>query len=90
MHRVQLSVKDDSTNSNFGLNLSWWDRLFGTYRAQHRAGHEGMTIGIHGFRDTKQASWITGMLTMPFIGKVTDYVINRRHWNNSNEQTENE
>ena len=34
------------TNSNFGFNLSWWDRLFGTYLAQPAAGHERMTIGV--------------------------------------------
>jgi uncharacterized membrane protein YdjX (TVP38/TMEM64 family) len=48
MHRVHHSVEDDETNSNFGFNLPWWDRLFGTYRDQPRAGHEGMTIGIRG------------------------------------------
>ena len=90
MHRVHHSIEDDETNSNFGFNLSWWDRLFGTYRDQPRAGHEGMTIGIKGFRDTKQSSWITGMLTMPFIGKVTDYAINRRQWSDSNEKSVNE
>ena len=86
MHRVHHSIEDDETNSNFGFNLSWWDRLFGTYREQPRAGHQGMTIGIRGFRETKQAAWITGMLTMPFVGKVTDYAINRRQWTNNNEK----
>lgn len=80
MHRVHHSVEDDETNSNFGFNLPWWDRLFGTYRAQPRAGHEGMTIGIHTFRDGKWCSWITGMLAMPFVGRISDYVINRRQW----------
>jgi sterol desaturase/sphingolipid hydroxylase (fatty acid hydroxylase superfamily) len=40
MHRVHHSVEDDETNSNFGFSLPWWDRLFGTYRAQPRAGHD--------------------------------------------------
>lgn len=80
MHRVHHSIEDDETNSNFGFNLSWWDRLFGTYRDQPRAGHQGMTIGIRNFRDPKQSAWITGMLTMPFIGKVSGYAINRRQW----------
>ena len=40
MHRVHHSVEDDEANSNFGFNLPWWDRLFGTYRDQPRAGHE--------------------------------------------------
>ncbi|HEB87512.1 MAG TPA: sterol desaturase family protein [Gammaproteobacteria bacterium] len=81
MHRVHHSVEDDEANSNFGFNLSWWDRLFGTYREQPRAGHQGMTIGIHKFRELKQSTWITGMLSMPFMGKLNSYVINRRQWN---------
>jgi len=80
MHRVHHSVEDDETNSNFGFNLPWWDRLFGTYRDQPRAGHEAMTIGIRTFRDGKWCSWITGMLAMPFVGRITDYAINRRQW----------
>lgn len=50
MHRVHHSVHRDETNSNFGFNLPWWDRLFGTYRAQPAAGHQAMTIGIEAFR----------------------------------------
>lgn len=80
MHRVHHSVEDDETNSNFGFNLSVWDRLFGTYRDQPRAGHEGMSIGIHGYRDVRQVGWLPGMLWLPFVGKVTEYAINRRQW----------
>lgn len=80
MHRVHHSIEDDETNSNFGFNLPWWDRLFGTYQAQPRAGHEGMTIGITTFRDPRQCDRILGMLKMPFSGRVEDYVINRRRW----------
>jgi len=86
MHRVHHSIEDDETNSNFGFNLSWWDRLFGTYRDQPRGGHQGMTIGIRKFREPKQASWITGMLAMPFIGKISGYAINRREWGDQNEK----
>ena len=82
MHRVHHSIEDDEANSNFGFSLPWWDRLFGTYRDQPRAGHEKMIIGIHKFRDPKQTSWITGMLVLPFIGKMSGYVINRRVWEN--------
>ena len=81
MHRVHHSVEDDETNSNFGFSLTWWDRLFGTYREQPRAGQIGMTIGIHKFNDPKQVSWLPGMLMLPFIGKMSGYVINRRQWN---------
>ncbi len=80
MHRVHHSVEDDETNSNFGFNLSWWDRLLGTYREQPREGHSGMTIGIRGYRDPREVDRLPGMLLLPFRGEVTDYAINRRRW----------
>jgi sterol desaturase/sphingolipid hydroxylase (fatty acid hydroxylase superfamily) len=85
MHRVHHSTEDDETNSNFGFNLPWWDRLFGTYRDQPRAGHEGMDIGIRSFREDKWCSWLPGMLTIPFVGKISDYAINRRRWEDGHE-----
>ena len=38
MHRVHHSIVVQETNSNFGFNLPWWDRLFGTYRDQPACG----------------------------------------------------
>ncbi len=78
MHRVHHSVEIDETNSNFGFNLPWWDRLFGTYRDQPRRGHEGMTIGIETCRDPALVVSLGGMLRLPFAVPVKDYVINRR------------
>ena len=66
MHRVHHSVERDETNSNFAFNLSLWDRLFGTYRAQPRAGHDAMTLGILEFRQTADCAGLGGMLAMPF------------------------
>jgi sterol desaturase/sphingolipid hydroxylase (fatty acid hydroxylase superfamily) len=84
MHRVHHSVEDDEANSNFGFNLPWWDRLLGTYRAQPRAGHTGMIIGIHKYRTPKEVSWVPGMLLLPLRGKISDYAINRRQWSDGN------
>jgi len=86
MHRVHHSVEDDETNSNFGFSLPWWDRLFGTYRNQPRGGHKNMIIGIRTFREPKMTSWISGMLIMPFVGKMSGYAINRREWNQQDEK----
>lgn len=80
MHRVHHSVEDDEANSNFGFNLPWWDRLLGTYRDQPRGGHQGMTIGIRGYRTPREVSWLPGLLSLPFRGRVTGYAINRRTW----------
>ena len=80
MHRVHHSAEDNEANSNFGFNLSLWDRLFGTYIDQPREGHDHMTIGIHHYRDPRQVSWLPGMLALPFVGRITGYAINRREW----------
>ena len=77
MHRVHHSVQPHETNSNFGFNLPWWDRLFGTYRDQPAAGHLAMTIGLHLFRDPGELR-LDRLLTQPFRGSVGDYPINRR------------
>jgi sterol desaturase/sphingolipid hydroxylase (fatty acid hydroxylase superfamily) len=65
MHRVHHSALVCETNSNFGFNLSFWDRLLGTYTAQPRAGHEGMTIGLDEYRDPT-CDRLPTMLAMPF------------------------
>jgi sterol desaturase/sphingolipid hydroxylase (fatty acid hydroxylase superfamily) len=80
MHRVHHSIEDHETNSNFGFNLPLWDRLFGTYKDQPDAGHDGMTIGIRDLRAPRLAAALPGMLWLPFVGKVSDYAINRRTW----------
>lgn len=67
MHRVHHSVIRDETDSNFGFNLPWWDRLFGTYRAEPHGGHERMAIGIPSFRDPRQCVSFTGILSLPFL-----------------------
>jgi len=76
MHRVHHSVIIRETNSNFGFNLPWWDRLFGTYRSQPVKGHEGMTIGLSQFRDAKRLT-LPWLLILPFIGKTGDYSFGR-------------
>ena len=65
MHRVHHSVIKTETDSNFGFNLPWWDRLFGTYKDQPQAGHDGMTIGLPIFRDP---GWLRlhRMMAQPF------------------------
>jgi len=65
MHRVHHSVTIRETNSNFGFNFPWWDRLLGTYRAQPAAGHEGMTIGLSHFRNPGELT-LLHLLVLPF------------------------
>ena len=77
MHRVHHSIVVRETNSNFGFNLPWWDRLFGTYRAQPEAGHEAMTIGIEQFRDPRELG-LDRMLVQPFRGEAGQYPLGYR------------
>lgn len=78
MHRVHHSAIPRETNSNFGFNLPWWDYLFGTYRSQPGAGHEGMTIGLEQVRDEQKATRLHWMLLLPFFSGAGDYPANRR------------
>ena len=71
MHRVHHSILRKETDSNFGFNLPWWDRLFGTYRAQPEAGHAGMTIGLPVFRDPRELRLVR-LLTQPFRDDPAD------------------
>ncbi len=77
MHRVHHSIAARETNSNFGFNLPWWDRLFGTYRDQPAAGHEAMTVGIDRFRDPAEQR-LDHMLTQPFRDGDANYALGRR------------
>ena len=65
MHRVHHSIVRAETDSNFGFNLPWWDRLFGTYRPEPAAGHDGITIGLPIFRDRRELR-LDRLLTQPF------------------------
>jgi sterol desaturase/sphingolipid hydroxylase (fatty acid hydroxylase superfamily) len=76
MHRVHHSVIIRETNSNFGFNLPWWDRLFGTYQDQPARGHTNMTIGLAQFRNSKKLT-LPWLLALPFIGDPGRQPINR-------------
>jgi len=65
MHRVHHSVEPAETNSNFGFNLSVWDRLFRVYRAAPAAGQAGMEIGLPDFREEGELR-LDRMLTQPW------------------------
>ena len=68
MHRIHHSELRAEADSNYGFNLSWWDRLFGTYTADARDPQESMAIGVRGITGRPQAVTLTGMLGMPFEG----------------------
>jgi sterol desaturase/sphingolipid hydroxylase (fatty acid hydroxylase superfamily) len=77
MHRVHHSVEAPETNSNFGFNLPWWDRMFGTYCAQPMAGHDAMRVGIEQFRDRSELR-LDRMLLQPFREGVGIYPLGGR------------
>lgn len=80
MHRVHHSVEEDECNTNFGFSLTWWDRLFGTYRALARSPQESMAIGLRGHTTPSEVARLDGMLLMPFKTQAAGYAINQRQW----------
>ena len=79
MHRIHHSVVRRETDSNFGFNLSWWDRILGTYRPDPVAGQEAMVIGIPEFRDPAQCATLTGMLALPFRSDAGDIPVDLKN-----------
>ncbi|MGK8236780.1 sterol desaturase family protein [Roseovarius sp. MS2] len=77
MHRVHHSTDPRETNSNYGFNLPWWDRLLGTYVAQPAKGHHGMEIGIEQFR-TRRDLWLDRMLVQPVRGPASGHALDPR------------
>jgi sterol desaturase/sphingolipid hydroxylase (fatty acid hydroxylase superfamily) len=66
MHRVHHSVDGAERDRNFGFTLSWWDRLFGTYRLQPGKGHDAMGLGVEGFAG-RDALGFSRLLIQPFL-----------------------
>ena len=66
MHRVHHSIVHRETDSNYGFNLSIWDRMFSTYTDQPEAGHDAMTIGLSQWQDDKP-SRLWWSLSVPFM-----------------------
>lgn len=75
MHRVHHSTDNAEANGNFGFNLSLWDRLFGTYRAQSRQPQEMMPIGVTGLTGDPRCVSLPGMLAIPFTNDGDGYAI---------------
>jgi sterol desaturase/sphingolipid hydroxylase (fatty acid hydroxylase superfamily) len=67
MHRVHHSVHRNEHDSNYGFSLSVWDRLFGTYIAQPKAGHTEMQVGLE-WQD-ERPSRLGWSLALPFARK---------------------
>ena len=65
MHRIHHSADCEETDSNYGDLLTWWDRLFGTYRASPKQPALTMTIGLEYFRSPDNAR-LDRMLLQPF------------------------
>ncbi|MBF0632028.1 MAG: sterol desaturase family protein [Magnetococcales bacterium] len=78
MHRSHHSLLASEANMNFGFNLSWWDRILGTYCPHPAKGHEAMEIGLGHLREPKRCQPLTALLLLPFHAKTGEYTINRR------------
>ncbi|HEU5201178.1 MAG TPA: sterol desaturase family protein [Nitrospira sp.] len=72
MHRIHHSTNPLETNSNYGFNVPWWDRLFGTYCAEPALGQVGMKIGLEHLGPPVCLN-LFRMLQFPFVTKLGRY-----------------
>lgn len=66
LHRIHHSVEKEETNSNYGFSVSWWDRLFRSYKSQAKAGSDAIDIGLKEYRNAKTTTKLWGLLKIPF------------------------
>lgn len=76
MHRIHHSMAAAEANSNYGFNLAWWDRIFGTYRAEASLPQERMRIGVAGITGDERAVSLPGLLAIPFVDDRPATVLN--------------
>ena len=72
MHRIHHSVDPRETNSNYGFNVPWWDRLFRTYCAEPTLGQLGMKIGLEHLGPPVCMN-LFKMLRFPFVAALGRY-----------------
>ena len=66
LHRIHHSQIVEETNSNYGFSVSWWDRLFGSYKSQAQKPDEDLDIGLKSYPANKKAAGVLSLLKMPF------------------------
>jgi sterol desaturase/sphingolipid hydroxylase (fatty acid hydroxylase superfamily) len=72
MHRIHHSVEKMETSSNFGFNLSIWDRFLGTYIHDAKKEQPKIIIGVDQFRTSEEVS-LKNLLLMPFKAVPKNY-----------------
>ncbi len=65
MHRIHHSIEQNETDSNYGFNMSVWDRLLGTYIPDGKKSQPEIVIGIPQYRAPEQVSLLK-LLIIPF------------------------
>jgi sterol desaturase/sphingolipid hydroxylase (fatty acid hydroxylase superfamily) len=66
MHRIHHSINPVETDSNFSFNLSFWDRLFRSYRDAPALDTRTMPLGLAEYRNALQLGFLR-LLKIPFI-----------------------
>lgn len=72
MHRIHHSVEVRETNSNYGFNLSSWDRMLGTYTREALKAQPEIVIGLETFRRPEEVTF-KNLLIMPLQNTSQEY-----------------
>jgi sterol desaturase/sphingolipid hydroxylase (fatty acid hydroxylase superfamily) len=66
LHRIHHSQVVEETNSNYGFSVSWWDRIFASYKSQAQKSDEDLAIGLKSFPANKKNASLFTLLKIPF------------------------
>lgn len=67
MHRIHHSIYSKELNSNYGFNISLWDRLFNSYTKNPKDEYSEMIIGLKNLQDENKTISLLSILKLPFI-----------------------
>ena len=70
MHRIHHSVEVSETNSNYGFNLSIWDRILGTYKEEALKAQPEIVIGIDTLRSPNELTFYKLLMMPKKYGKL--------------------
>nr|WP_244360287.1 sterol desaturase family protein [Alteromonas sp. K632G] len=71
LHRIHHSQLKDESNTNFGFSVSWWDKIFGSFKSRATRRDEDIAIGQKDYPASNKNAGIVALLKMPFNNSHT-------------------
>ncbi|WP_334029373.1 sterol desaturase family protein [Alteromonas sp. P256] len=72
LHRIHHSQAKEESNSNFGFSVSWWDKVFNSFKPRAHESDDKLPIGQRDVPPTKDNATMLSLLRQPFSKPAED------------------